>query len=244
MRVAVVTGASRGIGRAIAVDLASEGFAVAINYASNSQAAEETASLVEKAGGRAITISADVSDSASVDAMLDSVVEKWGRLDVLVNNAGIAVQVPGILEISDELFLRTLQVNLLGAFYSIRSAIPKMKAAGGGRIVNISSIAAKTGGMVGAHYAASKAGLLALTIKTARELASQGITVNAVLPGLIDTEMAEPLIDAAGDSIKQIVPLGRVGSPGEVASLVRYLCVEAPLYLTGECITMAGGMTH
>jgi NAD(P)-dependent dehydrogenase (short-subunit alcohol dehydrogenase family) len=160
-----------------------------------------------------------------------------------VNNAGIGIRIESLTAIDDATWRRTLAVNLDGAFYCIRAAVPRLRSAGGGRIVNISSGAARTGGMMGAHYAASKAGLLALTAKAARELARDGIAVNAVLPSVIETEMIEALADTAEarERLRLQFPIGRFGRPEEVARVVRFLVAEAPGYLTGECVRLHGG---
>jgi 3-oxoacyl-[acyl-carrier protein] reductase len=175
--------------------------------------------------------------------MFASVDARFGRLDALVNNAGVGRRVDAITEIDDETWRRTIAVNLDGAFFCLRAAIPRLRAAGGGRVVNVSSGAARTGGAIGAHYAASKAGMLALTAKAARELAGDGIAVNAVLPSVIETDMMQELArdDAARARLRAQFPIGRFGRPEEVATLVRFLCVDAPAYLTGECIALHGG---
>ena len=243
MKVALVTGASRGIGRAIAVELARAGFAVGANYATRRADAEETVAAIAAAGGRAIAVQADVADPASVERMFAALDLHFGRLDALVNNAGIGKRIDALTAIDDATWRRTLAVNLDGAFYCLRAAVPRLKAAGGGRIVNISSGAAKTGGMIGAHYAASKAGLLALTARAARELACDGIAVNAVLPSVIETEMLDELAGSAEarERLRAQFPIGRFGRPEEVAQVVRFLVIEAPGYLTGECLSVRGG---
>lgn len=164
-----------------------------------------------------------------------------GRLDALVNNAGIGRRVDCLTDIDDETWRRTLAVNLDGPFFCMRATIPRLRAAGGGRIVNISSGAAHAGGAIGAHYAASKAGLLALTAKAARELAREGIAVNAVLPSVIETEMLDAVAPHAAARALAQFPIGRFGRPEEVARVVRFLVAEAPDYLTGEFISLRGG---
>ncbi|MBI4588585.1 MAG: SDR family oxidoreductase [Candidatus Rokubacteria bacterium] len=204
-RVALVTGGSRGIGRALSLELAAAGFAV--------------------------------------EKMFRALDERFGRLDALVNNAGIGRRIDAITAIDDETWRRTLAVNLDGAFDCLRAAIPRLRASGGGRIVNVSSGAAHTGGAIGAHYAASKAGLLALTAKAARELARDGISVNAVLPSVIEAEMLGEIARGAEaiERLRASFPIGRFGRPEEVAKVVRFLCAEAPDYLTGEFICLRGG---
>jgi 3-oxoacyl-[acyl-carrier protein] reductase len=242
-KVALVTGASRGIGRAVALALATAGFAVAVNYARARERAAAVVTEIVRAGGAAASFEADVSDPAAVAAMFAALDARFGRLDALVNNAGVGGRVDSITAIDDATWRRALAVNLDGAFYCLRAAIPRMQAAGGGRIVNISSGAARTGGAIGAHYAASKAGMLALTAKAARELARDGIAVNAVLPSVIETDMLEDVArgPAAQERLRATFPIGRFGRPQEVAAVVRFLCTDAPDYLTGESISMRGG---
>ncbi len=242
-RVALVTGASRGIGRAIAMELARVGFVVGVNYLSRQAQAEETVAAIMAGGGEAVALQADVADPQAVERMFAALDERFGRLDALVNNAGIGTRIDSLTAIDDATWRRTLAVNLDGAFYCLRAAVPRLRAAGGGRIVNISSGAAKTGGMIGAHYAASKAGLLALTAKAARELARDGISVKAVLPSVIETEMIEALAGSAEvrERLRAQFPIGRFGRPEEVAQVVRFLVAEAPAYLTGEFISLRGG---
>jgi 3-oxoacyl-[acyl-carrier protein] reductase len=241
-KIALVTGASRGIGRAIALALAAP-FDVVVNYARREADAAAVVAAIEGAGGTAVAIRADVSQRAEVDAMFASVDARFGRLDVLVNNAGIGERIDAISEIDDDTWRRTLAVNLDGAFFCLRAAIPRLRAAGGGRIVNVSSGAARTGGSIGAHYAASKAGMLALTAKAARELAPDGIAVNAVLPSVIETDMLTALArdEAMRARLRAQFPIARFGQPDEVAAVVRFLCESAPAYLTGECIPLRGG---
>jgi 3-oxoacyl-[acyl-carrier protein] reductase len=242
-RVALVTGASRGIGRAIAVELARAGFAVGVNYVHRRDQAAETVATITAAGGEAAALPADVADPQAVAALFAALDRHFGRLDALVNNAGIGTRIEALTAIDDATWRRTLAVNLDGAFYCLRAAVPRLRAAGGGRIVNISSGAAKTGGLIGAHYAASKAGLLALTAKAARELARDGISVNAVLPSVIETEMLDTLAGSpeARDRLRAQFPIGRFGTPEEVAQVVRFLVAEAPSYLTGEFLSLRGG---
>jgi 3-oxoacyl-[acyl-carrier protein] reductase len=242
-KVALVTGASRGIGRAIAEALAGAGYSVVVNFASRRGDADAVTAAITAGGGTAVSVQADVSDAAAVDRMFAAVDARFGRLDALVNNAGIGRRIDRLADIDDETWRRTLAVNLDGPFFCMRAAIPRLKAAGGGRIVNVSSGAAKTGGAIGAHYAASKAGVLALTAKAARELARDGIAVNSVLPSVIETDMLEAVApDPAGrERVRAQLPIGRFGRPEEVATVVRFLVAEAPDYLTGEFISLRGG---
>jgi 3-oxoacyl-[acyl-carrier protein] reductase len=242
-KVALVTGASRGIGRAIAEALADAGYAVAINFATRRAEADAVAAAIAARGGAAAVLQADVSDAAAVERMFAAVDQRFGRLDALVNNAGIGRRVEHLADIDDATWRRTLAVNLDGAFFCMRAAIPRLRRAGGGRIVNVSSGAARTGGAVGAHYAASKAGLLALTAKAARELAREGIAVNAVLPSVIETEMLHAVAPdaSARERLAAQFPIGRFGRPEEVARVVRFLVADAPDYMTGECLSLRGG---
>ena len=239
----LVTGASRGIGRSVAEALAGAGYAVAVNFATRREDAEAVVAAIRARGGTALPIAADVSQRSAVEEMFSVVDAELGRLDALVNNAGIGRRVDRLTDIDDETWHRTLAVNLDGAFFCMRAAIPRMKAVGGGRIVNVSSGAARTGGGIGAHYAASKAGMLALTAKAARELARERIAVNAVLPSVIETEMMDALVPDAGarERLRAQFPIGRFGRPAEVAEVVRFLVVDAPDYLTGEWISLRGG---
>jgi len=241
-KVALVTGASRGIGRAIALELAAAGIIVVMNYFQRREAAETVMRIIENKGGNALVYQADVSDRQAVDAMFSTIDERLGRLDILVNNAGIGSHIDSITAISDETWRHTFAVNLDGAFFCLRAAIQRLRAVGGGRIVNISSGAAITGGVIGAHYAASKAGLLALTAKAARELARDGIAVNAVLPSVIETDMLDEIARGVQvrENLRKTFPIGRFGRPEEVAQVVRFLCLDAPDYLTGEFISVRG----
>ena len=214
-----------------------------VNFASRQGDAGVTTAAIAAAGGTAIAVQADVSDPDAVARMFATVDARFGRLDALVNNAGVAQRFDRLTDIDDETWRRTLAVNLDGAFFCTRAAVPRLKAAGGGRIVNVSSGAAHTGGAIGAHYAASKAGMLALTAKAARELARDGIAVNAVLPSVIETDMLDAIAQDAGarDRLRAQFPIGRFGRPEEVARVVRFLVAEAPEYLTGEFISLRGG---
>lgn len=241
-KVVLVTGASGGIGQAVARELAAAGFAVGLNYFRRKDQAESVLADIMASGGKAVTLHADVSDPNGVEAMFRVLDDRFGRLDALVNNAAIGARIDALTSIDNETWRRTLAINLDGAFYCMRAAVPRLKAVGGGRIVNISSGAAHMGGIIGAHYAASKAGLLGLTAKAARELASDRIAVNAVLPSVIETGMLEEIAEGAEarERLRVQFPIGRFGRPEEVARVVRFLVVEAPDYLTGECISMRG----
>ncbi len=233
-RVALVTGASRGIGAAIAVALAEAGAAVAVNYRERADGADAVITRIKGSGGRAIAVAADVSQAASVASMVDRVTAELGAVDILVNNAGIAI-VRGVDDLTESDFDLTITVNLKSAFLCTQAVLPGMRARKWGRIVNVSSGAARGGGAIGVHYNASKAGLEGLTRGYAARLVKEGITVNAVAPSLIETDMMRGRPELA-----QRIPLGRFGSPEEVANAA--LMVLGNDYMTGQTITLNGGM--
>jgi 3-oxoacyl-[acyl-carrier protein] reductase len=234
-RVALVTGASRGIGRAIALALAGAGADVAVNCRERGRSAEETADAVRAEGRRALAIAADVADARAVEGMVRAAEAELGPVDLLVNNAGVAIP-RDLDELTEEDFDRTLAVNLKGAFLCTQAVLPGMRARRWGRIVNISSGAARGAGVIGAHYNASKAGLEGLTRGYAARLVRDGVTVNAVSPSLIETEM----IGAGRDEYAKKVPLGRLGMPDEVAQAV--LMVVGNAYMTGQTVPVNGGL--
>jgi 3-oxoacyl-[acyl-carrier protein] reductase len=241
-KTALVTGASRGIGRAIAVALARGGATVALNYAGNEAAAAEALALVEKAGAaRARLARFDVSDPAACAKAVDDVVGELGGLHILVNNAGVALD-QLVMRQKDEDWRRTLDVNLGGAFYLIRAAARPMMKARSGSIVNLTSVVGEMGNAGQAAYAATKAGLVGLTKSVARELASRNIRVNAVSPGFIDTDMTAALPEAAKQKMAEMIPLGRLGSADDVAHAVAWLCSDQASYVTGEVLRVNGGM--
>ena len=231
---ALVTGGSRGIGAAIAVALAEAGSAVAVNYRERADDADAVVAKIKSLGGRAIAIAADVSQAARVASMVDQATAALGPIDILVNNAGIAI-VRGIDDLSESDFDRTITVNLKSAFLCTQAVLAGMRARKWGRIVNISSGAARGGGAIGVHYNASKAGMEGLTRGYAARLVKEGITVNAVAPSLIETDMMRGRPELASR-----IPLGRFGSPGEVAQGV--LMVLGNEYMTGQTIMLNGGM--
>ena len=235
-RVALVTGASRGIGRAVALSLAQAGAAVAVKYRERAAQAAEVVAAIEAAGGRAMAVGADVSVSQAVAAMAREVEARLGPIDVLVNNAGMA-RVRGLDDLTEADFDRTILVNLKSAFLCIQAVLPGMRARHWGRIVNISSAAARGGGAIGVDYNASKAGLEGLTRGYASRLAAEGVTVNAVAPALIDTDMAAPLKQAGAASR---IPVGRFGMTDEVAQAVLMLAGNA--FMTGQTLAVNGGM--
>jgi 3-oxoacyl-[acyl-carrier protein] reductase len=241
-KVALVTGASRGIGRAIAVTLAKGGAAVALNYAGNEAAAAEALALVTQAGApKAKLLKFDVADPAACAAAVEAVVAELGGLHVLVNNAGIALD-QLVMRIKDEDWNRQLQVNLTGAFNLIRAATRPMMKQRGGAIVNLTSVVGEMGNAGQAAYAATKAGLVGLTKSVARELASRNVRVNAVAPGYIDTDMTAGLPEAAKAKMRELIPLARLGAAQDVANAVAFLASDAASYVTGETLRVNGGM--
>ena len=233
-RVALVTGASRGIGAAIAALLAEAGAAVAVNYRERAKEADAVVADIISKGGRAVATAADVSHAAAVAKMVADVASALGPIDILVNNAGVAI-VRGIDDLTEADFDRTIAVNLKSAFLCTQAVLPAMRARRWGRIVNISSGAARGGGAIGVHYNASKAGMEGLTRGYAARLVKEGITVNAVAPSLIETDMMRGRSDLA-----QRIPLGRMGQPDEVAHAVLMLLGNE--YMTGQTIALSGGM--
>ena len=240
-KVALVTGASRGIGRAVAVCLAEAGAKVAVNYAGNAAAAEETAAAIRAVGGEALLIQTDVSDSAAATEMVSDVVEKFGSLDILVNNAGITRD--GLLaRMKDEDFAKVLATNLNGVFYTTRAAAKIMMKQRLGRIVNMASVVGLMGNAGQANYAAAKAGVIGFSKSVAKELASRGITVNMVAPGFIGTDMTAVLSDKTKEAMVESIPLKRMGTPEDVAAAVLFLVSNEASYITGQVINVDGGM--
>ena len=250
-KIALVTGASQGIGRAIALGLGRRGARVIVNYlpdapgapAAREQQAREVAAEIEGVGGHAAILGFDVANSTSVTDAIKAIGSEHKQLDILVNNAGIAIN--GLLmRFSDEQWAKTLQVNLNGAFYTTRAAASLLlKAKDAGRIVNISSVVGEMGNGGQAAYAASKAGIIGLTMSTARELASRGVTCNAVAPGYIDTAMtADHLPEAARAKLLEQIPLGRIGRAEDIADAVAFLAGPEAAYITGQVLRVNGGM--
>jgi 3-oxoacyl-[acyl-carrier protein] reductase len=236
---ALVTGASRGIGRAVALALAAEGAEVVVNYASSPEAAEAVVAEIQAKGGSAYALKADVSDEASVDDLIKTVLTRSERIDVLVNNAGITRD--GLLmRMKTEDWQAVISLNLTGVFLCTRAVSRPMLKQRSGRIINITSVVGLMGNAGQANYAAAKAGVVGLTRSSAKEMASRGITVNAVAPGFIATDMTK---DLAADAILSAIPLGRFGSPDQVAGAVRFLAADpAAAYITGQVLQVDGGM--
>lgn len=237
--VAVVTGASRGIGRAIALVLAAQGAKVVVNYANSPEAAEAVVKEIQDFGGGAIAIQADVSQPAAVEAMIEQVMTKWQRIDVLVNNAGITKD-GLLLRMKVEDWQKVIDLNLTGVFLCTKAVSKIMLKQKSGRIINITSVVGETGNAGQANYSAAKAGVIGFTKSVAKELASRGITVNAVAPGFITTDMTK---DVKATDILSHIPLGRYGQPEEVAGMVRFLAADAAAsYITGQVFNVDGGM--
>lgn len=240
-KIAIVTGGSRGIGAAIAKKLASRGMTVIINYCGSEDRALAVKSEIEAAGGQAEAWRCDVSDCGQCEAFVKAVVEKYGRIDVLVNNAGITRD--GLMmRMSDEDFSRVIDTNLKGTFYMMRFASRYMIKARKGRIINMASVVGLMGNAGQVNYAASKAGVIGATKSAAKELASRGITVNAVAPGFIDTEMTGGLSEKVQEQILTQIPLGTFGKPEDIANCVAFLASDEAAYITGQVIQVDGGM--
>lgn len=239
--VALVTGASRGIGRACALRLARDGHQVAVNYRQEGSLAQEVAEEIGRLGGTAFTVRSDVSEPAEADRLVKEVLERAGRIDVLVNNAGITRD-NLVLRMSDEDFGDVLETNLSAAFRLVRAVLRPMLRQRSGRIVNVSSIAGIVGNPGQANYSAAKAGMLGLTRAVAKEVASRGITVNAVAPGLIDTDMSRQMQTKGREQLIASIPLGRAGTPDDVAAAVAFLVRPESAYITGVTLPVDGGL--
>ncbi|MEL7242589.1 MAG: 3-oxoacyl-[acyl-carrier-protein] reductase [Cyanobacteria bacterium J06573_2] len=238
-QVAVVTGASRGIGRAIAQEFAKLGATVVVNYASSSKAAEELVSEITTAGGNAIALQADVSKEEDVESLVKTVLEKFNKIDILVNNAGITRDTL-LLRMKPEDWQAVINLNLTGVYLCTRAVSKGMLKKRSGRIINIASVAGQMGNPGQANYSAAKAGVIGLTKTLAKEFASRGITVNAVSPGFIETDMTSEL---QSEEILKAIPLGRYGKPEEIAGMVRFLAADnAAAYITGQTFNVDGGM--
>jgi len=239
-KVAVVTGGSRGIGRATALALADAGASVVVNYARSSTAADDVVAAIAAQGGSAIAVQADVSDPAQAETLIKAATEKWGRVDVLVNNAGITRDTL-LLRMKPEDWQAVIDLNLSGVFYCTRLVSKLMLKQRSGRIINIASVAGLMGNPGQANYSAAKAGVIGFTKTVAKEMAARGVTVNAVAPGFIKTDMTGELANT--EEILKYIPLGRYGEAEEVAGVIRFLAADpAAAYITGQVLTIDGGM--
>ncbi|HIT63217.1 MAG TPA: 3-oxoacyl-[acyl-carrier-protein] reductase [Candidatus Ventrimonas merdavium] len=240
-KIAVVTGASRGIGREIAKTLAAKGATVIVNYNGSAAKAEEVVKEIEEAGGKAEAVQCNVSEFAKAGELMDYVVKKYGRVDILVNNAGITRD-NLLMKMSEEDFDAVINTNLKGAFNCIKQISRQMLKQKSGRIVNISSVSGVMGNAGQVNYSASKAGVIGMTKAVARELASRGITCNAVAPGFIVTEMTDVLADSVKEAVTGQIPMKKFGETKDVANLVAFLASDEAAYITGQVICVDGGM--
>jgi 3-oxoacyl-[acyl-carrier protein] reductase len=240
-RVALVTGGSRGIGRAIATTLAVAGATVVINYRGNQAAADEAVQAISANEGQAIAVQADIRQASEVEQLFKTVLDRYGKIDILVNNAGITRDTL-LLRMKEDDFDAVIDTNLRGIFLCTKAALRPMTKARGGRIINITSVVGLIGNAGQANYAAAKAGIIGFTKSTAREMASRAITVNAVAPGYIETELTGVLSDQIRTAILDNIPLGRLGTPQDVANLVCFLASDAAAYITGQTLSVDGGM--
>ncbi|KAJ6841469.1 3-oxoacyl-[acyl-carrier-protein] reductase 4-like [Iris pallida] len=240
--VAIITGASRGIGKAVALALGKAGCKVLVNYARSSKEAEEVCQEIEKFGGQAITFGGDVSKEADVEAMIKTAVDTWGTVDILINNAGITRDTL-LMRMKKSQWQEVIDLNLTGVFLCTQAAAKVMMKKKKGRIINIASVVGLVGNIGQANYSAAKAGVIGFTKTVAREYASRNINVNAIAPGFIASDMTSKLGDDLEKKILQTIPLGRYGQPEEVAGLVEFLALSAPAgYMTGQVVTIDGGM--
>jgi 3-oxoacyl-[acyl-carrier protein] reductase len=240
-KAALLTGGSRGIGRAIGLRLAEQGADVAFSYRGNEAAAKEATAAIEALGRRALAVQGDVRDPAAAEAIVKAVLDAFGKVDILVNNAGITRD-DLIMRMKEEDWRDVLETNLFGAFWTTKAVTRPMLKARGGRIVNITSVSGQAGQMGQANYSAAKAGLIGLTKATARELASRGITVNAVAPGFVLTELTQDLPEALKTELVARTPLGRFGTAEEVAAAVAFLASDDARYITGQVLAVDGGL--
>ena len=240
-KTAVVTGGSRGIGRAICLKLAGQGANIVLNYAGNAAAAEETRAACEALGVRALAVQGDVADPAACNALIDTAIEAFGQVDILVCNAGITRD-NLLMRMSDEEFQKVIDTNLKGTFHCMRAVIRPMMKKRRGRIISISSVVGLMGNAGQINYAASKACVIGMTRSLAREVASRGITVNAVAPGFIRTDMTDVLSDAVKEGILRSIPLGKLGEAEDVANTVLFLASDEAAYITGQVLSVDGGM--
>ena len=240
-KVALVTGSSRGIGRSIALRLAADGFQVVVNYRSGAEAAAEVVGAIEAAGGEALAIQADVTEGTAVEALVAQTLERFGRLDVLVNNAGVTRD--GLLmRMKDEDWDMVIATNLRSVFLASRAVLRVMMRQRAGRIINITSISGLSGNAGQCNYAAAKAGIVGFTRSLAKEAGSRGITVNAVAPGYVPTDLTSDLPQALLDEAVKVTPLGRLGSPQDVAGAVSFFASDDAAFITGQVLRVDGGM--
>ncbi|KGP73958.1 3-oxoacyl-[acyl-carrier-protein] reductase [Pontibacillus yanchengensis] len=240
-KVALVTGASRGIGRAIALELARQGAKVAVNYAGSEQKAQDVVDEIQQAGSEAIKIQANVSSEEEVKSMIKQVVEQFGSIDILVNNAGITRD-NLLMRMKEEEFDQVIDTNLKGVFLTTKAAARPMMKQKGGKIVNIASVVGVSGNAGQANYVAAKSGVIGLTKTSAKEFASRNIIVNAVAPGFIETDMTDELRDDQRESMQNMIPLARLGTGEDIAKVVRFLASDDANYITGQTIHVDGGM--
>ena len=240
-KVALVTGASRGIGRAVAIRLAKSGAKIAVNYAGNQAAAEEVKQIIEQNGGEAILVQADISNAESVDAMVAAVMEAFGRIDILVNNAGITRDTL-LMRMKEADWNAVIQTNLTGVFYVTKAVSKIMMKQRYGKIVNMSSVVGLMGNAGQANYAAAKAGVIGFTKSMAKELAARNLTVNAIAPGFIATDMTAVLSDKVKEDLATKIPMGRLGEADDIASAVLFLVSDSANYITGQTLNVDGGM--
>ncbi|MFV0467282.1 MAG: 3-oxoacyl-[acyl-carrier-protein] reductase [Lachnospiraceae bacterium] len=240
-KIALVTGASRGIGKAIAIALAGEGATVIVNYNGSAEKAQEVVDEIVKNGGKAVSIQCNVADYSDCEKMTTDIMKEYGRVDILVNNAGITKDTM-IMKMSEEDFDQVMDTNLKGTFHMIRHLSRYFLKQRSGKIINISSVSGILGNPGQANYSASKAGVIGLTKSVARELASRGINVNAVAPGFIATDMTDAMTEDTKSKLEDMIPMKKIGTPQDVADIVVFLASEKANYITGQTISVDGGM--
>lgn len=240
-KVALVTGGTRGIGKAIAMELAKCGFNIAVNYRTETDEMEELKKEIEENNVKCIFVKADISNFEETEEMVKEVIENFGKIDVLVNNAGVTKD-GLIMRMKEDAFKQVIDINLVGTFNVTRNVVPYMVKQRSGRIINIASVVGIVGNAGQSNYSASKAGIIGFTKSLAKELSSRNILVNAIAPGFIETKMTDVLNDNVKENILNQIPLGRMGKPSEVANVVKFLSGEDSLYITGQVINIDGGM--